>query len=64
MRDNKDLSFNDAVDKIKENKEINKELRNLPPVMLQGVDTEDTEEDAEDKEVPKDDTAIPNDENI
>ena len=48
MRDNKDLSFKDAVSKIKENKELNKELRNLPPMMLQtGENDENPEENSE-----------------
>ena len=47
-RDNKDLSFKDAVSKIKENKELNKELRNLPPMMLQtGENDENPEENSE-----------------
>jgi len=48
MRNNKDLSFDGAVKKIKENKEINKELRNLPPMMLQnGEENEESDKNEE-----------------
>ncbi len=57
MRDNKDLSFAAAVKKIKENKELNKELRNLPPMMFQngenGKEDEKKPENEPDVENPE-----------
>tara|TARA_R100000353_G_scaffold175743_2_gene146963 strand:- start:2963 stop:4321 length:1359 start_codon:yes stop_codon:yes gene_type:complete len=49
MRDNKDLSFKDAVAKIKENKELNKELRNLPPMMLQNGENDENSQENDEK---------------